>query len=262
MVSIAKLHKAENSLKNFKDRYEILRNILTCKIKTTEKADTPLIVKKSNERKIAYILVSSNKGLCGAFNKNIFRLLKNIKKKKDTVFVIGKKGITFVRKEQISAKKQYLFPDRENFYKFSNNLVLDILDNLKLKDIDTIKVIFNMNVSYMVQKAQLMQLVPIVPAESELEEAESLRHMCEPSDTILLENLAIEFLITQVFFLLAQSEIAEQTARVNAMKAASGNASDLLKELTLSYNKARQVAITTEIIEIASVAEALKGDYS
>jgi len=261
MVSIVKLRKAENTLNISSERYQSLRRILIGKIKRLEKGETDRLIKESLNRKVTCLIVASNKGLCGAFNKNVFTRFQQLEKKLNisSAFIIGKKVFNFIRKKEIKIREQYLFPDRKFSYKFAYNLILKVLEAFEAGEIDTVKVIFNKNVSLMVQEAKVVQLVPVIPTERELNEVEELKHMCEPSDSILIRNLAKETIVAHLFYILEQSKVAEHTARMNAMEAASDNAQELLKELKHSYNKVRQTAITKEIIEIASTAEALKG---
>lgn len=259
MVSVAKLRKAEKKLKTAKERSEELNYILNNKKSAVEKIDLPSIVKESKQEKISYILISSNKGLCGAFNKNIFKKFNTVytEGQKNSYYVVGKKIIRFLRRENHFYEKKFLFPDSSYFYKFARNLISTVLCKFYNKETDTVKVIYNKNVSSFLQQAQSEKILPLETPEDSSQE-EKLKYICEPTNFKLIKNLAVEAIISRLFYILEMSEVAEHTARMNAMDAASDNALELLDELKLEYNKARQASITKEIIEIASTAEALK----
>lgn len=260
MVSIAKLRKAERNLEESKIRYEKLENIFVKKIINLHRTDTPkLLIDNKQSQNVVYMLISSNKGLCGAFNKNVFKKFRQIyTEKKGNVCAIGKKAISFVRREGLSVHEEYLFPNRDNFYKFAQNLTIGLLNDFRKKEINVLKVISSKNVSPIRQNVQVEQLIPFRIDEEKLKKVEKSKHMCEPSDFQFTKSLTEELIITELFYILRQSAVAEHTARMNAMDAASDNASELLDDLTIAYNKARQAAITKEIVEIASTAEALK----
>lgn len=261
MVSVAKLRKAEKRLEVAEERSGKLGNILNKKLLALEKIDIPSLCKESSKEKTAYIFISSNKGLCGGFNKNLFKEFRRIDKadKENSYYAIGKKFSKFIEREEISYEKKFIFPDSNYFYKFSRNLLSEIIPKLEKGEVGGIKVVFNKNISRITQKIQNEQILPFHSEPESLEETEGeLKHMCEPSNSELIKNMALETAFSKLFYILELSEVAEHTARMNAMDAASDNALDLLEELKLEYNKARQAAITTEIIEIASTAEALK----
>ncbi len=260
MVSVAKLRKSEKDLEEVEIRYKKLECIFFEKFLSLHKTDMPELLLKNKEDRIIYILINSDKGLCGAFNKNVFKAFTQLyRDKENLVCAIGKKAITFSEREKFPIYEKHLFPDESGFYKFSQSFVFGILEKFKAGEIDTLKVIFNKNVSPVSQKVQVEQLIPLEVDKEKLKDFKKSKHMCEPSDFQFTEKLIQELIIAKLFYILKQSVIAEHTARMNAMDAASDNASELLDELTISYNKARQAAITKEILEIAGTAEALKG---
>jgi F-type H+-transporting ATPase subunit gamma len=214
--------------------------------------------KSGNAKKNVYILITSNKGLCGAFNKNIFKLLAKQNETLLSVIPVGKKGIGFCKKENYPVLKEFIFPEARFYYKFSYNLILELLDKFKKNQITQVKVLYNKNISRITQKAGIEELIPYIPDSEQVKKTEVLKHVCEPNDSFLAERLAFEYMVSKLYYILELSETAEHTSRMNAMENASDNALDLLEELKISYNKARQSEITTEIIEIASAAEALK----
>lgn len=261
MVSVAKLRKAEKRLEVAEERNGKLKNILNRKLLALEKIDIPSLCKENNKGKTAYIFISSNKGLCGGFNKNLFKEFRKIDKesKESSYYAIGKKFSKFIERNEIGCERKFIFPDSDYFYKFSRNLISEIIPKLEEGEIGAIKVIFNKNISPITQGIQNDQILPFHSKPESLEETEGeLKHICEPSNPELIKSLARETAVSKLFYILELSEVAEHTARMNAMDAASDNALDLLEELELEYNKARQATITTEIIEIASTAEALK----
>jgi F-type H+-transporting ATPase subunit gamma len=221
--------------------------------------------------KVLLVPVTSNRGLCGAFNANIIKETINYinnelsaqhKAGNVELYCIGKKGadIFTSRGYKIATINTAIFDDLtfDNTVKISEEL----MEAFVSKKYDKIILIYNQFKNAAVQVLQVEQFLPVSkPEPSETKENTEIKanYIFEPSKAEILEALVPKSIKVQLYKALADSFAAEHGARMTAMHQATENADDLIKELNLSYNKARQAAITNEILEIVSGAEALKG---
>lgn len=263
MVSAAKLRKAQNAITQLRPFADNIFQMLVSLLSENTDFENPLM----ENRKVTNVLlipISSNRGLCGAFNSNVekmtFQAIADYKAQNINaqVFAIGKKIY------ESSSKKHYSVSnfDIEIFdkvnYDYCQNISQQILNDFLSKKIDKVEFIyhkFKSAGSFHLVKEQYLPLVFPTPALSKI----STDYILEPNYKELIEKLlptALTIKFNQVVF---DSIASEHGARMTAMHQATENAKDLISELTLNYNKARQAAITKEIIEIVSGAEALKG---
>lgn len=216
-------------------------------------------------KNVLIIAITSNRGLCGAFNNNVIKMTnkliaeeyagKNVK-----VLGVGKKSFDFFKKTGQLAEAGY--PERpfEIFDKLTfinaSALTQIVMDKFVAGQLDEVVVVYNSfkNTASQIVKAE--QLLPMIPAEGK--STSNVDYIFEPSKEEILTGLIPKALKLQVFKSILDSFASEHGARMTAMHKATDNASELLKALKLSYNKARQAAITNEILEIVGGAEALK----
>jgi F-type H+-transporting ATPase subunit gamma len=212
---------------------------------------------------VGYIIVSSDRGLCGGLNNNMFRmLLRNMKEWDDKgvgveLCTIGQKGFQFFRRinAQIVADKSHL-GDAPRVTDVIGAVKV-MLDRYTAGEIDRLFIVFNQFVNTMTQKPTVEPLLPLPRGEI----SEDLRHhwdyIYEPDAKPVLDGLMVRYIESLVYQGVVENIACEQAARMVAMKAASDNAGNLIKELQLVYNKARQAAITQELSEIVSGAAAV-----
>lgn len=267
MVSAAKLKRAQDAIVQMRPYAVKLKEILTNLSATLDLSENAF----SEEReggKTLIVGITSNRGLCGGFNNNI---VKNINHTIATEFnnsadihvmCLGKKIRDAYKRSDRFFTNEYL-TEREDVYAdltFENvsEVAIELMELYKSGEFSRIYVVYNRFVNAATQKVEMEQFLPIqAPAESNEDSTNTGDYIFEPSKEEIIEDLIPKSLKVQLFKALLDSNAAEHGARMTAMHKATDNASELQKELKLSYNKARQAAITNEILEIVGGAEAL-----
>lgn len=259
MVAASKLRKAQNSIvraRPYADHINVM--LRTLKRKNT-KTQHPLLKDVPENGKKAFVVVTSDRGLCGAFNSNIIRkamIFLNENPETDAI-CIGKKGFDYLKKHiSNEIKEKYIGLFNEMDFSVSKNVASFLLQLYLDEGYTKIEVLYNEFKSAIQQDIVVKQLLPIIPLESE--EISSLDFIYEPDEKTIIEELGRKYIDVEIWRIMLESSAAEQGARMTAMDSATDNATELIGSLTLFYNRARQAAITKEIIEIASGAEALK----
>jgi len=257
MVASSKLRKAQNRIVNARPYADYINLILqTLKFKNRNSLH-PLLSNPNGQGKKAVVVVTADKGLCGSFNSSIIRkAIEYIKQNPDAdVICFGKKGRDYIRKRSDKIIREYTDLFNEMNFDISKEAA-EFLLNLFLKEkYDSIEIIYNEFKSAIQHNIVVKQLLPIVPLEAE--NTERMDYLYEPDEDTIIEELGRKYLHVDVWRIMLESSAAEQGARMTAMDSATENAAELIEDLTLTYNRARQAAITTEIIEIASGAEAI-----
>ena len=259
MVSAAKLKKAQDAITMLRPYSEKLQELIQ-KVSTGSEGSLSEYAQKREVKKILYIAISSNRGLAGAFNSSVIKELNaNYKQKEDVeieVLTIGKKVFDAVRRVRTVYDNQSSIYDSVSFEAVSK------LTSAGMKDFsegifDEVYLVYNKFINAATQQVRTEQLLPITIPEQAEEDAES-DYIFEPDKQTILETLIPKSIKTQVYKALLDSIASEHGARMTAMHKATDNANVLKNELVIFYNKARQAAITNEILEIVSGAEALK----
>jgi len=259
MVSAAKLKKAQDAITAMRPYADKLTELLQS-LSATLDADSGS--KYSVQREVKNVLVvaiTSNRGLCGAFNSNIIKQTQNLisnvhADKKVSVLAIGKKANdAFSKKGIVIDNKSDVFDDLT----FENvaDIAEMLMDKFVAGDYDKIVIVYNKFKNAATQEIMTEQFLPIVPVEADANV--NLDYIFEPSKIEIVEQLIPKSLKTQLFKGIRDSFASEHGARMTAMHKATDNATELRDQLKLTYNKARQAAITNEILEIVGGAEAL-----
>lgn len=264
MVAASKLMRARKQLDNALNYINSYHNLFT-KIsinKNIPEALLPLFKSELNNHLI--ILITSDKGLCGAYNSNIIRTtlkkVADIEKNRQQVklLVIGKKGNEVIRR---------LRPDLmiQGFDFIRNNITIHHAKDITTKIIDTIysKQFNSCEIIYSSSKSAILQLVKeevLIPIKLDNDEIHSNSEPVEfePSEKSVLSEIAPKYLTAKIYHILLQSNVSEHAARMTSMDSATNNTEEMLKKLSLKYNMTRQAIITKELIEIISGAESLK----
>jgi F-type H+-transporting ATPase subunit gamma len=270
MVSAAKLKKAQDAILRFRPYADKLKEILASvgdSMKDDE--DNPFAQQREKER-ILLVVITSNRGLCGAFNSNAMKaaiqralsLYGNQMMARQVDFLtIGKKGNDFLRKKgyQVIFDGSDLF-DELTFEKTSGIAEM-IMEKFKEEEYDQVDIIYNQFKNAATQILTEEQFLPIeVDALTDHQgDHAHIDYIFEPSKAYIVQELIPTSLKLQFYKAVLDSHASEHGARMTAMHKATDNATELIKELSLQFNKARQAAITKEILEIVSGAEALKG---
>jgi len=259
MVSAAKLKKAQDAITMLRPYSEKLQELIQ-KVSTGSEGSLSEYAQKREVKKILYITISSNRGLAGAFNSSVIKELNaNYKQKEDVeieILTIGKKVFDAVRRVRTVYDNQSSIYDSVSFEAVSK-LTSAVMKDFSEGIFDEVYLVYNKFINAATQQVITEQLLPITMPEQAEEDAES-DYIFEPDKQTILETLIPKSIKTQVYKALLDSIASEHGARMTAMHKATDNANALKNELVIFYNKARQAAITNEILEIVSGAEALK----
>ena len=259
MVSAAKLKKAQDAITMLRPYSEKLQELIQ-KVSTGSEGSLSEYAQKREVKKILYIAISSNRGLAGAFNSSVIKELNaNYKQREDVeieILTIGKKVFDAVRRVRTVYDNQSSIYDSVSFEAVSK-LTSAVMKDFSEGIFDEVYLVYNKFINAATQQVRTEQLLPITMPEQAEEDAES-DYIFEPDKQTILETLIPKSIKTQVYKALLDSIASEHGARMTAMHKATDNANALKNELVIFYNKARQAAITNEILEIVSGAEALK----
>ncbi len=259
MVSAAKLKKAQDAIVQMRPYSRKLTELLQSLSSTLESETGGVYADQREISNVLLVVITSNRGLCGAFNSQIIkmahsRIESNYKNKNVTILAIGKKANdSFVKTHKVIQNHSAIFDDLtfDNSAKIADYL----MESFANKTYDRIDLFYNVFKNAANQIPTLEQYLPIVPAQSK--ENTSLDYIFEPSKEEIVLELIPKSLKMQLYKAIRDSFAAEHGARMTAMHKATDNANELKNELKLNYNKARQAAITNEILEIVGGAEAL-----
>ena len=266
MVSAAKLKRAQDAITQMRPYAEKLQEILVNLSATLDLSENAY--SEQRDVKKAYIVaVTSNRGLCGGFNNNIVKrvnaLLTDEYANFDTkVIAVGKKANDAFKRSDKNFRPEGIGAAEDMFndltFERSSETAQFLMDEFAAGNVDKVVIVYNQFKNAAVQEVQAEQFLPIVAPEV-TEEAGSGDYIFEPNKSEIVEDIIPKSLKIQLFKAFLDSHASEHGARMTAMHKATDNASELKRTLTLDYNKARQAAITNEILEIVGGAEALKG---
>tara|TARA_B100001989_G_C24482499_1_gene435217 strand:- start:122 stop:982 length:861 start_codon:yes stop_codon:yes gene_type:complete len=261
MVSAAKLKKAQDAITAMRPYADTLTELLQNLSGSIEDASGSVFATERPVEKVLLVAITSNRGLCGGFNSNIIKEViaqrdNNYAGKQVDVFTIGKKGKDFLSKDFFVADNRGDVFDDLTFANVS--AVADqLMEHYANGDYDRIDLVYNRFKNAATQLVTTEQFLPIVPVE--VQTASTSDYIYEPAQEEIVSTLIPKALKTQMFKALRDSFASEHGARMTAMHKATDNATELRDQLKLTYNKARQAAITNEILEIVGGAEALNG---
>ncbi len=276
MVAAAKFRKARLKLDELKINFAKSQSILEELIKKAESdkefANSEMVFGKDHDKTHLLIIVSSDRGLCGGFNGGLMKQAKNhidlieSTGKNVKILCIGKKGYELIKASVRHFKKlihlhKSSAPQSE--YEIAGDVVNFVIDHFSKEEFDSCSVIHNEFISALSQTVNVKHLLPLVKneeilvQEGEETEISQSQFKFEPSAGEILSNSIAQFMKMRLFEALIESQTSEQGARMTAMDNASSNAKEMIRELTLQYNRTRQATITKELIEIISGAEAV-----
>lgn len=265
LVSAAKLRKAQHNITNMRPYAVTLKGVIA-NIAATQKISHPLMTKKDNAKNVLLVVLTSDRGLCGGFNSGINKFADkyiqdnhNAFEKIDFIF-IGKRGADFFSRKKIKGLENITKLDKDISYEFAHSVAERLISRYLNGTYDEIRLIYNEFKSAISQKVICETLLPIEVEKSSFEGTSFSPDMIfDPAPEVIIEDLLRKSFNLQVYRAMSESVASEHGARMTAMENASNNARDMINKLTLNYNKARQEKITTELTEIVSGAESLKG---
>jgi len=268
MVAASKLRRAQELAESSRVYADSLAFILSSLAgKTTNNSDLPeILTGRENPKTTLLVVNSSDRGLCGGFNSNLFRHAKNwiaqqqAQGKSVKIMTVGKKAASFYRRSEldvIAGFDDLASNDRQlQVAEEVKNKIVELFEN---KEVDEVFILFNKFISAISQEPSYQSIIPMTTEESAQEETQTSNAVFdfEPDKNELLEYLVPRNFLTQIYRSILESAASEHAARMTSMDNATRNAGDMIDRLTLTYNRTRQAFITKELIEIISGAEAV-----
>ncbi|GIK21029.1 MAG: ATP synthase F1 subunit gamma [Ignavibacteriota bacterium] len=265
MVAAAKLRRATESILNARPYSKKISTLLSHLVTEEDRGLNPLFYQREVSN-VAIVVVTADRGLCGAFNTNIIKeaaryIEEEVKSPNENylLYCLGKKGSDYFSKRNYNIGKTFPGIFSQLNYAVAQNLVNELIEKYLDGTIDRVILIFNEFKSIIQQKIVVEQFLPIVPPEKDNSgNYETANYILEPDQKSIFNYLVPKHLKAQMWRVLLESNASEFAARMTAMDNATTNAKELIRTLSLTYNSKRQAAITTEILEIVSGANALK----
>ncbi len=265
MVSAAKLKRAQDRIVNLRPYSMGLRTAIA-DIVVSHRVSHPLLDQKGESKKILLVIVTSDRGLCGSFNSSInkyaYKYYQENKEKYEALdlLFIGKRGSEFFRTRGVKGTETILNLAKEISYSMAEDMALRIKEFFTKGDYDEVRFIYNEFKSAISQDLTSEKLLPVDITYSQIDSEEhsfAKDIIFEPAPEAMIEGLLDKHFSTQVFRCLSESVSAEHGARMTAMDNSTRNAGEMIDKMTLTYNRVRQEAITTELTEIISGAESV-----
>jgi F-type H+-transporting ATPase subunit gamma len=264
MVSAAKLRGAQQRMEGFRPYAQAFTMMLGNIAGRVEPEIHPFFQQAPEVKKVGVVLMTADRGLCGSFNVNLINIAEKFIKAKEAegievaLICVGRKGRDFYRRRKREMHAFYV--DIWNKFDFSNAVTVarEIMSIFLAGEVQEVYLIHSIFINMAVQRPRMVQLLPIKPGEA-AEGAPTTEYLFEPPLEQFLEYLLPKYINVQVYHGFLENSASEHAARMTAMDNASSNCKEMITQLTLVMNKARQAAITKELMDIVGGAEALKG---
>lgn len=259
LVSTAKLKRARTRMDITKPYFETIQAAVTDILGSDRSIKTRYITDKEIVKTL-YIVITSDRGLCGGYNANVIKkALENVKDKENAQFLtIGRKGNDALIRHDFNIADSFLYISEKPEYIHASQISNIAIELYNRGEVDAIQLVYTRFASTISQVATALQLLPIERSEFEMDDEPMEFINYQPSPDEVLKYIIPKYVESTIYGGLIESAASEQAARRVAMESASDNAEDIIDELVLYYNQARQAAITQEISEIVGGAEALK----
>ena len=264
MVSAAKLRRAQESILKARPYAESIKLLVMELCQGMSAEDHPFFLGAGEKKRLGVIVITADKGLCGSFNNNIiFRAERDIEKFGDTVvdssfITVGKKGYEYFSKRKFGIKKRYVEERERTNYELAAEVAREARDLFLSGEWNEVSLYYTAFRSVVRYEITRDVLLPIPTAENVSEKEAPRDYIFEPNQKEILNRLLPTYLEIQILKAMLESQTSEYAARMTAMDTASNNCKEIIADLTLVYNKARQAAITKELLDIVGGAEALK----
>jgi F-type H+-transporting ATPase subunit gamma len=262
MVSASKIRKSQDLMKESRPYAHMMHRVIGHLGKANPEYRHPFTIKHPDVKKVGYIVISSDRGLCGGLNNNLFKqVLANMREwqEKDvdiSLVALGKKAIAYFKNINIEIKAVATDLGEKPQIEDLIGVIRPLLEEYRDQKVDRVYLVHNNFINTMVQKPVIEQLLPLPPTDDQ-EVRDIWDYIYEPDAETLLNSVMVRYIEALVYQGVLENLASEHAARMIAMKSATDNASDLIDELNLVYNKARQAAITQEISEIVGGAAAV-----
>jgi F-type H+-transporting ATPase subunit gamma len=266
MVAAAKLRGAQQRMEGFRPYAAAFAKMLGNMAGRVEPEIHPFFQQAESVERVGLVLMTADRGLCGSFNVNLINTAVKFIREKEaegievSVICVGRKGRDFFRRRKREMLAQYV--DVWNKFDFTNAVTVarEIMSTFLSGEVQEVHLIHSIFINVAIQRPNLVQLLPIKPTEAEAEEeGAGTEYLFEPPMEQFLEYLLPKYINVQVYHGFLENSTSEHAARMTAMDNAQSNCKEMINTLTLVMNKARQAAITKELMDIVGGAEALKG---
>ena len=264
MVSAAKFRKAQQRMFELRPYAERMGNILSSLAGGAEGEMHPLLVVRPRKN-IEVLVITSDRGLCGAFNTNILKAgtkhVAELQKEGFDVSIscVGRKARDYFKRRNVELKNAWTGISGKISYANAQEIAGEIIEKYTDETVDEVVLIYNEFKSAIAQKVVISKLLPLAPIEASEETLPVYNFIYEPTKQEIFSRLVPKNVEIQIFRALIESQASEEAARMAAMENATKSANDMISSLTLQYNKARQATITKELMDIVGGVEALKG---
>ncbi len=260
MVAASRLRRAQEAILASRPYALKMLEVLSSLALRTNPEAHPLLVTRE-PKKTDMVVVTSDRGLCGAFNSNILRKAEQFMAEHPdwefSMHLVGRKAVEYFKRREVNTRKISLDILADVSLPHAMAIGNDVVESYLEEEFDQVFMVYNEFKSAIQQMVVVEQLLPIKPMEV-TEDHVAVEYLYEPSEDMVLEELLPRHINIQVFRVLLESVASEHGARMTAMDAASKNAGEMIDKLTLLYNRSRQAAITKELMEVVSGAEAIK----
>lgn len=265
MVASAKLRGAQARIERFRPYAAKYREVVGELAEKAEGASHPLLEEREEKKNSGIILVTSDRGLCGGFNANIIssalKLAKDLEKEGRKVFFtcMGKKGRDAIKEKGYEIMESYGDRMASVDFQLASSIAQNVIEKYESGELDEVWIVYGEFASLAHQPPNQLRILPLAAPKAEDGEKDLSEYIYEPNEAKLLEDLLPRYINVQVYRSLLDTSASEHAARMAAMDNATRNCNELINSLTLLYNKTRQAAITSELIDIVGGAEALNG---
>lgn len=265
MVAAAKLRGAQQNMEMFHPYASKFKEVMGRLAAGVEDAKSyVLLTPKEEVKSIELVLLTADRGLCGSFNNNLIILTERYIRQKSaeglefSITAAGRKGGEYFRRRKYNVRKSLTGLLNKPRYDDAVTIGRDVIGLFERGECDEVYVIYSNFLSMVKQVPVMVKLLPIEPESAGGDDAKQLDYLFEPSHQALLTDLLPDFVYIQLLEAMYQTGVGEHAARMAAMENATSNCKELVRSLTLTYNKARQAGITKELMDIVGGAEALK----
>jgi F-type H+-transporting ATPase subunit gamma len=260
MVAAAKLRRAQERIFGARPYAAALREVLSSVATRVDITTHPLLAEHEAEKNVLLVIVTADRGLCGAFNTNAIRAGMNAIRERGWESVqllpIGRKANDFFKRRTLPIRRQATHVFQALNLGTAREIADTLITDFTSGAVDAVYVVYNEFKSIISQHVRVERLLPLERVWDEPQDAPGVDYLYEPSAAAILNEILPKHVEFQLYRVLLESAASEQGARMTAMEAATKNASEMIEHLTLTYNRIRQAAITKEIIEIVSGAAA------
>ncbi len=261
MVAAAKLRKTQEAALQFRPYIKRLEQVISSSIESSSHLDHPLLLFR-DVKNVDLVVITSDRGLCGAFNHNVLKETERLMRdkfadKNVNLTLIGRFGFSYFKFKGIKPKNAYMdiLKDRAD-YGVASQIMEKLIDDFVKGETDEVYIVYNTFVNVLVQRVVVKKIIPLAFERDDDQIREKFTF--EPDKETVLSELLPRYVKMNLYDSMLESLAGEYAARMTAMDAATNNASEMIKSLTLDFNKARQAAITKELIEITTSIEAMK----